>query len=403
MITKTFHKISHTLSYWFKGLLLTLLTAMPLGVVAEDFKVLYEKVSDSGVVVKSITGNVDGILEIPDEVTFNSKTYTVTGLSTDCFEDKTIAALSFENIIYYPFNIPSSFSNCIIKYLDLTSNYLSFDSSVKQYIFKECTIGRLVISKRNFDVEVLNSAKEITTLVCPDITEVPTGLTKVSTIIVPNAIASQSTDPKIKGFGDVSDHQAGKFFSFVAGEDLLFVAGGNVEAYVPREENPWEGDNFYLTHKNKTEDFVAAKGTALFLKIKDGSGDMIIPSVTGTGEPSFFSLIGSVTAARKTQSGKCYYALKKNEEGLFQYKGTFIPPGVAVVETDQNPPSTQTSPSGASVRAIKMVVGEQATAIETLQEEKVENIETCYDLFGNPSNSQSGEFRIINGKKVVRR
>lgn len=409
MITKTFHIISHTLNYWFKGLLLTLLTAMPLGVVAavgDTFisdGIIYEIVIvNSEVWVKGLEASYEkDILEIPDDVTNNGLTYKVTGLSTNCFKDKTISALSFENIGYYPFNIPASFSNCTIKYLDLTSSLLSFAST---FTLSGCSIERLVISKNKYNIDVLNSATKITTLVCPDLDFVPTELTSVTTVIVPNAYASQSTDPIIKGFGDVSDKPVGTFFSFVAGENLLFEAGGDIEAYIPME-SPWQGESFNLVHKNKTENFIATKGMALFLKIKDGSVNKKIPSAATSGSATS-SLFGSISAAFKTKpesENVYYYSLKKGEEGLFQYKGTFIPPGVAVVESNQVPPSTQTSPSGASVRAIKMVVGEQATAIETLQEEKVENIETCYDLFGNPANNQSTEIRIINGKKVVRR
>lgn len=400
MITKKINIITHSLNFWLKGLLLTVLTAMPLGVVAEDFVVngiIYEKVpeSKSQVQVKGLEASTyNGILEIPEEVTYNGMSYVVIGLLTDCFAGKTIYALSFENISYYPFNIPGSFSSCTIKYLDLTSSNLSFNSSSKSIIFQDCKIERLVISARNYDVEVLNSAAAITTLVCPDITSVPIGLPKVSTVLVPNAIADQARDEKIKGFGDVSGHQAGKFFSFVAGEDLLFEGDGNIEAYVPRE-SPWDGGTFYLTHKNKTEDFVAAKGTALFLKIKANSGNKIIPSVSSAGSGVSSSLIGSVTAATKTQPGKFYYALKKGEDGLFQYTGSFIPPGVAVVESDQEPPSSH------AARAIRMVVEGDPSAIESLQEH--EATDACYDLFGNPADAGQSGIRIINGKKVIRR
>lgn len=399
MITKDINIITHSLNFWLKGLLLTLLTAMPLGVVAEEFVVngiIYEKVSESQVQVKGLEASTyNGILEIPDEVTNNGMSYGVIGLLTGCFANKTISALSFENISYYPFSIPGSFSKCIIKYLDLTSSYLSFSSLSKSIIFKDCTIERLVISARNYDVDVLNSAAAITTLVCPDLTTVPTGLTEVTTVLVPNAIANRSGVPSyIKGFGDVSGHQAGKFFSFVAGENLLFQGGGNIEAYVPRE-NPWNGGTFYLTHKNKTEDFVAAKGSALFLRIKDGSGNKFIPSAESAGSGVSSSLIGSVTAATKTQSGRYYYALKKREDGLFQYTGSFIPPGVAVVESDQEQPSSQ------AARAIRMVVEGEPSAIESLQEH--EAADACYDLFGNPVEAHTSGIRIINGKKVIRR
>lgn len=398
MITKNINIITHSLNFWLKGLLLTVLTAMPLGVVAEDFVVngiIYEKVpeSESQVQVKGLEASTyNGILEIPDEVTNNGMSYDVIGLLTNCFAGKTIYALSFKKTDYPDgYSLANAFSNCSIKYLDLTSNRLFFATKIA---LSNCTIERLVISAGNYDVDVLNSAKKITTLVCPDLTFVPTELTKVTTVIVPNAIASQTSDSKIKGFGDVSGHQAGKFFSFVAGENLLFQGGGNIEAYVPRE-SPWDGGTFYLTHKNKTEDFVAAKGTALFLKIKANSGNkIIIPSASSAGSGVSSSLIGSVTAATKTQSGK-YYALKKDADGLFPYTGSFIPPGVAVVKSDQEPPSSQ------AARAIRMVVEGEPSAIESLQEH--EATDTCYDLFGNPADAGQSGIRIINGKKVIRR
>ncbi|GEM_PF-4289468 len=397
---------------WLKVALLVMVAGVPGKCLGDNNitvgDIIYEiQENNSEVWVSGInTIPASGWIVVPKKV----NNYNVTGLKGECFSTTSTEDKEKIKAISLPAEISSigwkCFSGRTIKYLDL---YCACQSPTEDWL-SGCTVtNRLTISPFLFNPTELNKATSINTLVCPDLTAEKlnsgsTTINNVTTVILPNSLANAASskfkaETSIKGFGDVSGHDAGKFFSFVAGEDLYFSPdeNSNIKAYIPKAEDYYDQSTgeFKLTRVSGK----ATKGTALFLRIKENASPTIIPSYTSQeGEAITSSLKGNMTSAWKPATDMKYYAIDKTDNYLKKYEGTIIPPGVAVIELSE---ALQAPSNSNPAKALQLVVEDEITAIESIQENAA--TDTCFDLYGNPTNTNTQGIQIINGKKVIRR